>query len=199
MEVIYLGHVFSEAAIGPDSKLIDEVKNFPWPKSPKQVKSSLGLANSYWRFLPDFESIAASINRLVRQEVKFEWNEVCENAFERLKGSWFHRPLSPFISNFIWSLLYLQTLVVRRCMPYWSRRDSRWHTDWNAKMNYSTSERELLALTCAIKIYRWYLLGRPFKIFTDHQALKRMLKARGTTRQMLCLHQKLSDIVLAFW
>lgn len=58
--------------------------------------------------------------------------------------------------------------------------------------NYATSERELLALTWAIKIYRCYLLGRSFNIFTDHQPLKRMLKARGTTRQMLCLQQKLS-------
>ncbi|KAL6331976.1 hypothetical protein AAG906_020329 [Vitis piasezkii] len=84
-EVNFLGHVVSEAGIAVDHSKVEAVQEWQRPTNVFEVRSFLGLAGYYRRFVEDFSRIAAPMTRLTRKGVKFDWNEECENAFQELK------------------------------------------------------------------------------------------------------------------
>ena len=84
-EVNFLGHVVSEAGIAIDHSKVEAVQEWQRPTNVFEVRSFLGLAGYYRRFVEDFSRIAAPMTRLTRKGVKFDWNEECENAFQELK------------------------------------------------------------------------------------------------------------------
>lgn len=86
-QVTYLGHVVSPEGIAPDADKISTVKEFPRPHNIKTVRSFLGLANYYRRFIKDFSKTAAPLNKLLRKDQKFVWTDTCEQAFETLKAA----------------------------------------------------------------------------------------------------------------
>lgn len=85
-ETSYLGHVVSEDGIKTDPKKIERVSSWPTSRSPAEVKSFLGLASYYRRFVPRFPSIAKPLYKLTEHDLlNFEWTVECQVAFERLK------------------------------------------------------------------------------------------------------------------
>ena len=76
-EVAFLGHVVSGEGIKVDPKKTDAVKNWPRPLSPSDIKSFLGLASYYRRFVEGFSSIASPMTRLTQKKVKFAWTDAC--------------------------------------------------------------------------------------------------------------------------
>ena len=62
-------------------------------KSVFEIRSFLGLAGYYIRFIKDFSQLAASMTRLTRKEIKFEWNDSCEKAFQELKRRFTSAPI----------------------------------------------------------------------------------------------------------
>ena len=79
-EVRFLGHVVSV-----DPKKVEAVMSWERPKSVYKIRSFLGLARYYRRFMEDFSRLAAPMTRLTRKEVKFDWDDRCEEAFQELK------------------------------------------------------------------------------------------------------------------
>ena len=84
-EVKFLGHVVTSEGIAVDSSKVEAVLNWQKPKCVFDIRSFLGLAGYYHRFIKDFSSIALPLTKLTRKGVKFEWDEKCTDAFERLK------------------------------------------------------------------------------------------------------------------
>lgn len=84
-EVIYLGHLISQDGIKPDPSKTIAVSSFPKPKTPKNIKSFLGLVGYYRRFIKNFADIAKPLTALLRKNVEFIWTNQCEIAFESLK------------------------------------------------------------------------------------------------------------------
>ncbi|CAN6691828.1 unnamed protein product [Malus baccata var. baccata] len=82
---IVLGHIISEKGIEVDKSKIDLVRYLPSPTSVREVRSFLGHAGFYRRFIKDFSKIAQPLCRLLQKEVSFEFNEACEQAFNHLK------------------------------------------------------------------------------------------------------------------
>ena len=82
---IVLGHIISENGIEVDKSKIDLVRHLPSPTSVREVRSFLGHAGFYRRFIKDFSKIAQPLCRLLQKEVVFEFNEECEKAFKTLK------------------------------------------------------------------------------------------------------------------
>ncbi|KAM1728954.1 hypothetical protein ACFX12_019409 [Malus domestica] len=82
---IVLGHIISERGIEVDKSKIDLVCYLPSPTSVREVRSFLGHAGFYRRFIKDFSKIAQPLCRLLQKEVPFEFNEACEQAFNHLK------------------------------------------------------------------------------------------------------------------
>ena len=81
----FLSHVVSKARIVMDHSKVEVVQEWQRPTNVFEVKSFLGLARYYRRFVEDFSRIATPMTRLTRKGVKFEWKEECENAFQELK------------------------------------------------------------------------------------------------------------------
>ena len=81
----FLGHVISVSGISMDPEKVEAVMSWEIPKSFFKIHSFLGLVGYYRRFIEDFSRLSAPMTRLTRKEVKFEWNDLCERAFQELK------------------------------------------------------------------------------------------------------------------
>ena len=75
----------SVSSVSVDLEKVEAVMSWERPKSIFKIHSFLGLAGYYRRFIEDFSRLAAPMTRLTRKEVKFEWNDLCERAFQELK------------------------------------------------------------------------------------------------------------------
>ena len=84
-EVGFLGHVVSALGVSVDPEKVEVVMSWERPKSVFKIRSFLGLAGYYRTFIEDFSWLATPMTRLTRKEVKFEWNDLCEKAFQTLK------------------------------------------------------------------------------------------------------------------
>ncbi|CAN6723550.1 unnamed protein product [Malus baccata var. baccata] len=176
---IILGHIISEKGIEVDKSKIDLVRYLPSPTSVREVRSFLGHAGFYRRFIKDFSKIAQPLCRLLQKEVSFEFNEACEQAFNHLKDL---LTLAPIITPPDWStpfelmcdasdyaigvVLFQRKNKLPHVIYYAS------HTLNDAQLNYSTTEKELLAIVFALYKFRSYLIGTKVIVFTDHAALK---------------------------
>jgi hypothetical protein len=84
-EVTFLGYKISQLGIGPNARKIESIKNFPTPKTTKQLKSFLGLARYYRKYVPQFSKIGAPFHKLLKRDAKYVWEESQEIAFHTLK------------------------------------------------------------------------------------------------------------------
>ena len=85
-EVSFLGHIVSSEGIRVDPTKIEAVVNWKPPRNVTEVRSFLGLAGYYRRFVRGFSIIASLLTKLLRKGIKFEWTDKCKNSFEQLKG-----------------------------------------------------------------------------------------------------------------
>ena len=83
-EVRFLGHVVSDSGISMDPEKVETIMNGEGPESVFEMRSFLGLVGYYRRFIEDFSRLAAPMTRLTRNDIMFEWNDLCERAFQEL-------------------------------------------------------------------------------------------------------------------
>ena len=91
--VPYLGYIISKNGIQPDPSKTRKVKNFPRPSDPTSVRSFVGLASYYRRFVPQFVTVAAPLHHLTKKDVPFVWSRECEDAFCKLKSLLMEAPV----------------------------------------------------------------------------------------------------------
>jgi hypothetical protein len=94
--VKFLGHTISSDGISVDPSKVQEVLDWKPPTSVHQIRSFLGLAGYYRRFIPDFSRIAKPMTELLKKEVKSSWNEKCEEAFYTLRA---HLTTAPVLAQ----------------------------------------------------------------------------------------------------
>ena len=191
-ETSYLGHVVSEDGIKTDPKKIERVSRWPTPGSLAEVKSFLGLASYYRRFVPGFASIVKPLYKLTEHDLlRFEWTVEYQVAFERLKELLTSSPVlaypqgyAPFIldtdasNHGIGAILSQIQDGVERPIVYCSRTLSK------SERNYCTTRKELLAIVEFAKQQKHYLQNRKFTIRTDHAPLRSILKTREPEGQL---------------
>ncbi|KAM2876594.1 hypothetical protein COP2_019579 [Malus domestica] len=154
---IVLVHIISEKGIEVDKSKIDLVRHLPSPTSVREVRSFLSHAGFYRRFIKDFSKIAQPLCRLLQKEVAFEFNKEYETAFKTLKDM---LTSASIIMPPDWSLPfelicdasdYAIGVVLgqrRNKQPHVIHYASRTLND--AQLNYSTTEKELLAVVFAL-------------------------------------------------
>jgi hypothetical protein len=84
-QIHYLGHIISEEGISMDSEKVKAIQEWPTPRNVTEVRSFMGLAGYYRRFIAGFSRITHAITSLQKKEKKFQWTEQCENSFQQLK------------------------------------------------------------------------------------------------------------------
>ncbi|XP_060854939.1 uncharacterized protein LOC132932576 [Metopolophium dirhodum] len=175
----WYGHVITDEGIKPDKKKVEAVMHFPVPKNVKQIKSFLGLSGYYRKFIENYSAIANPMVKLLRKDVKFNWDENCQKAFDKLKEILCSEPIlqyPDFTKQFILTTdasgkalgaIILSQGTVGSDLPiaYSSRTLNK------AECNYSATELECLAIIFVVKTFRPYLYGRKFTILTDHRPL----------------------------
>lgn len=177
-EVMYLGHLITSHGVKPDPKKITAVENYPIPKTQKDIKAFLGLAGYYRRFIENFSRISQPLTKLLKKNVNFNWTSLQQNSFETLKTLLTNEPVLQYpdfnklfilttdASNFAIGSILSQGIIPNDLpVAYASRTLNR------AEGNYSTTEKELLAIVWSVKHFRPYLYGQKFKIITDHRPL----------------------------
>ena len=90
---MFLGYVVTAQGIEVDPAKIEAISSWPTPLMVTQVRSFLGLAGFYGRFVKDFGSIAAPLNELTKKDVPFVWGDAQQDAFMMLKDKLTHAPL----------------------------------------------------------------------------------------------------------
>lgn len=83
--VSFLGHIIFEEGILVDPKKVEAVQKWPSPTTAAEIRSFLGLAGYYRRFVQDFSKIAEPLTKLKQKHVKFQWSDACERNFQKLK------------------------------------------------------------------------------------------------------------------
>jgi hypothetical protein len=173
--VKFLGHTIFSEGISVDPSKVQEVMDWKPPTSVHQIRSFLGLAGYYRRFIPDFSRIAKPKTELLKKDVRFKWDAKCDEAFHTLRA---HLTTSPVLVQPDNSKSYdvycdasgpgLGCVLMQdnRVIAYASRA---LRPD---ELNYPTHDLELAAVIHALKIWRHYLMVTHCNIFTDHKSLK---------------------------
>ena len=179
MKVQFLGHMVSKDGLEVDPIKIEVVQKFPVPRSQTEVKSFLGLASFYRRFVPKLAEIARPLHKASETSTEFEWTPEAQDAFESLKLKLTSTPIlafpclkEPFILYTDASQFAMGTVLAQmqdgkeRAICYASRSLSKSQT------KYSATRQELIALVTFTRHFRHYLLGQKFTKVTDHSALQ---------------------------
>ncbi|KAM1881688.1 hypothetical protein ACFX13_003264 [Malus domestica] len=189
---IVLGHIVSQRGIEVDKSKIDLVRYLPSPTSVREVRSFLGHAGFYRRFIKDFSKISTPLCRLLQKDVTFDFNEECEKAFKHLKEM---LTSAPIIRPPDWSIpfeLMCDASDYALGAVLGQRKDKQPHVIYyasrtlnDAQLNYSTTEKELIAVVFALDKFCSYLLGTKVIIYTDHAALKYLLTKKEAKPRLI--------------
>lgn len=179
-EVTFLGHVVSESGVHVDETKVDIIKEWPTPQQKAELRTFLGLAGYYRRFVQNYAKIAAPLTKLTGKE-PFRWSTEAQTAFDTLKKHLTEAPILAFPNcrpdaptfvldtdasdSAIGGVLSQEIDGVERVIAFASRSLSK------PEKHYCTTRRELLALVHFTRHFRPYLLGRHFYIRTDHASL----------------------------
>ncbi|GJY37763.1 putative reverse transcriptase domain-containing protein, partial [Tanacetum coccineum] len=174
-EVRFLGHVVNCDGIHVDPSKVESVKNWKTPESSTEIRSFLGLAGYYRRFIENFSKIAKPLTLLTQKNKTYVWGDEQDEAFRILKEKLCNAPVlalpdgqDDFVIYYDASKQGFGSMLMQRgkVIAYASRQLKK------HEKNYTTHDLELGAVVFALKIWRHYLYGTKSVIYTDHKSLQ---------------------------
>ena len=189
---IVLGHIISSRGIEVDKAKIELISKLPPPINVKMIRQFLGHAGFYRRFIKDFSKIAKPLYKLLEKDAKFVWERECQESFKVLKS---HLTTAPIVRAPNWQLPFevmcdASDLAIGAVLG--QREDGKPHVIYyarktlnEAQRNYTTTEKELLAVVYALEKFRANLVGSDIVIFTDHSALKYLLTKQNAKARLI--------------
>ena len=181
-ECMYLGHIVGNGQVCPENEKVNAVEDFPVPRTKKEVRTFLGLAGYYQKFMASYATIAAPLTELTKKTAPNQviWTLQCDRSFKELKK---HLCMAPVLQ----CPDFNQPFILQTDASDWgiggvlSQLDKQGHDHpiayYSRKLlprerRYSTIEKECLAIKLSTQAFRVYLLGRPFTVMTDHHSLQ---------------------------
>ena len=172
-ELPFLGHVVSAAGVRVDPQKVAAVRDWPVPASVTQVRSFLGLANYFRKFMQGYASMSAPLTDLTRKHARFLWDDKCQAAFEKIKESLLNAPVlrhpdfsKPFevvsdASDFGVGAVLLQEGHLVACESAKLK---------GSQLQCTVTEKELFGVVHAFTTWRCYLEGAQgvTTVVTDH-------------------------------
>jgi hypothetical protein len=173
-EVSFLGHIITDGGIAVDPSKVRDAFNWSPPKNVPEIRSFLGLAGYYRRFIEGFSKIVKPLTTLLEKGKEFKWDEKCQASFEELKKRLttgpvlimpdIHKGFDVYCDASRQGLGFV--LMQEGKVVAYASRQLRKH-----EQNYPTHDLELAAVVHALKIWRHYMIGDKCQIFTDHKSL----------------------------
>ena len=191
-EGIVLGHIVSARGIEVDKAKVDIISKLPPPNSVKQVRSFLGHAGFYRCFIKDFSKISRPLCNLLAKDHPFDFTKECLAAHTTLKTA---LTTAPIIKPQDWTLPFeimcdASDYAIGAVLGQKLNREPHVicyasKTLSDAQLNYTTTEKELLAVVFALEKFRSYLLGSKVLVFSDHAALRHLLSKKDTKPRLI--------------
>ncbi|EGT56875.1 hypothetical protein CAEBREN_08551 [Caenorhabditis brenneri] len=182
IKISYLGFIIENNTITPNTEKTNSIQNFPVPKTVTDVKSFLGMASYFRRFIKDFAIIAKPLTHLTKKEVGFKWGQEQEKAFAEIKNKLISPPVlttpqmnGDFELHTDASKIGIAAVLLQdqeeelKVIAYASRPTTP------VEQKYAPIKLEALAITWGLTHYRPYVFGKKVKVVTDHQPLKSLL------------------------
>jgi len=178
---VFLGHLLGRHGVSPNEDMVDKINRAPTPTTKKQLCSFLGFIGYYRTFIPNFAAIAVPLTDLTKKGSpnQLVWGDAQENAFRTLRNYVSNPPVlalpdvtKPFILQTdascegIGAILLQETDDIRHPVAFASKKLLP------RERNYSTIEREALAIVWAVQKFQNYLYGQHFTLETDHCPLQ---------------------------
>jgi hypothetical protein len=170
-----LGHIINKEGLAVDPKKVADILNWKAPTDARGIKSFIGMAGYYRRFIEGFSKIAKPMTDLLGNKVEFKWTQKCQEAFEALKEKLtttlvlvlpdVHKPFSVYCDA-CYTGLGCVLMQEGRVVGY-SSRQLKVH-----EKNYPIHDLELAAVVHALKTWRHYLYEQKCDVYTDHKSLK---------------------------
>lgn len=195
-ETEYLGHVITPDGIKPNPKKIEAIRNFPIPKTQREIKSFLGLLGYYRKFINNLAKITKPLTMCLRKKETVKHTPEFIDAFEKCKVLLCNDPVLKYpdfekqfeltvdASNYAIGAVLSQD---DHPIAYASR------TLNPAEINYAVIEKEMLAVIWACKHFRPYLYGKKFIIKTDHKPLQWLFSIKDPNSKLIRWRLKLSE------
>jgi hypothetical protein len=189
---IVLGHVISERGIEVDKAKVEAVEKLPPLTDIKSLRSFLGHAGFYRRFIKDFSKITKMLTNLLQKDVPFDFNEKCLAAFRTQKRALITTPIiqppdwsQPFeimcdTSDYVVGAVLEQQKEGNVHATYYASKTLN-----GAQLNYATTEKELLAVVSAFKKFRSYIVNSKVIVYTDHVAIKYLLSKKDAMPRLI--------------
>jgi hypothetical protein len=194
-EVPFLGHVVSPEGIAVDPSKVKEVLDWKPPMTVSEVRSFLGLAGYYRRFIQNFSKMAKPVTELLKKENKYVWSDTFDEAFKHLKKLLTTSPVlaqpdttKPFDVYCDASSSGLGGVLMQEGrVTLYSSRQLKHHEE-----HYPTHDLKLAAVVMALRTWWHYILGNVVHIYTGHKSLKYIFTQPDLNmRQRRCLDQGL--------
>jgi hypothetical protein len=174
-KVSFLGHIISNGGIAVDPAKVKEIMEWRVPTTITKIRSFLGLAGYYWRFIEGFSKIAKPMTSLLEKGKEFKWDEKCQESFDQLKERLMSPPVLVMPDLQKGFDIYCDAcgqglgcvLMQEGHVIAYASRQLRKH-----ELNYPTHDLELAAVVHALKIWRHYIMGTKCQVYTDHKSLK---------------------------
>lgn len=177
-ELIYLGYKIDKNGLHVDPSKVKAMLDIPIPTCVSEVRRVVGTFSWYRRFIPNFSSIISPLTSLLKKGSKFGWDERCDSAFRKMKECLVSAPIlscpdysRPFVVQTDASGYGIGAVLSQpypegdKVICYLSRSLTR------CEKNFSTTQRECLAVIWALEKLRPYLELVPFTVVTDHHSL----------------------------
>ncbi|GJW33902.1 reverse transcriptase domain-containing protein [Tanacetum coccineum] len=195
-EVQFLGHVVNRDGIHVDPSKVESVKNWKTPESSTEIRSFLGLAGYYRRFIENFSKIAKPLTLLTQKNKTYVWGDKQDEAFQILKEKLCNAPVLALPDGPDDFVVYCDAskqgfgcvLMQRGKVIAYASRQLKKHEN-----NYTTHDLELGAVVFALKIWRHYLYGTKSVIYTDHQSLQYIFDQKDLNMRQRRWIELLSD------
>ncbi|GJY14613.1 reverse transcriptase domain-containing protein [Tanacetum coccineum] len=191
-EGIVLGHKISKKGIEVDKAKIDVISKLPHPTTVKGIRSFLGHAGFYRRFIKDFSKISRPMTHLLEKNTPFIFSEECIQAFQTLKKKLTEAPIliapnwdQPFELMCDASDYAIGAVLGQRIEKHFRPIHYASKTMTEAESNYTTTEKEMLAVVYAFEKFRSYLIMNKSVVYTDHFALKYLFNKKDAKARLL--------------
>jgi hypothetical protein len=180
-EVSFLGHIISEGGISVDPSKVKDVLSWNTPQNVSDIRSFLGLAGDYRRFIEGFSMISMPMTELLAKSKSFEWMPRREANFQELKKRLTTAPIltmpdmeKPFSIYCDASGQGLGCVLMQdgHVVAYASRQLRK------PEEKYPTHYLELAVVVHALKIWRHYIIGKRCEVYSGHKSLKYIFTER---------------------
>lgn len=190
-QVKYLGHILTAQGIQPDPEKTAAIQNLPAPRNLKTLLSFIQTCSWYRRFISNFATVAEPLTRLTKKKATWTWGSEQAEAFEKLKEKLTNEPIlqqadmhKPYTLRTDASGYALGGVLLQ------GEKENEHPVEYASRLltpaerNYSTTEREALAVVWAVNKFRGYIEGSEVTIASDHQPLRWLMTLKSPSGRL---------------